>query len=86
MVNGELVCLGSSQNIKEKYGYGFEVDLSIKPLTEEKYNEIVEKYALDKKLIVRKDNLKEVLGSINKDMSMNETFNEDWEVTLIDRN
>ena len=67
MVNGELVCLGSSQNIKEKYGYGFEVDLSIKPLTEEKYNEIVEKYALDKKLIVRKDNLKEVLGSINKD-------------------
>ncbi len=66
MVNGELVCLGSAQNIKDKYGYGFEVDLRIKPLNEENYNKFLEKYNIDKKLIVKKDNLKEVLDKCNK--------------------
>ena len=66
MVNGELVCLGSAQNIKDKYGYGFEVDLRIKPLSEEKFNEFIEKYSLDKNLIIKKDNLKEILDKCNK--------------------
>ena len=35
MFNEELVCLGNSQNIKDKYVYGFKVDLRIKPITEE---------------------------------------------------
>lgn len=37
MVNGEFVCLGKSGQIKEKYGYGYEVDVRIKPLSENKF-------------------------------------------------
>ena len=36
MANGEFVCLGKSGQIKEKYGYGYEADSRIKPLTENK--------------------------------------------------
>jgi ATP-binding cassette subfamily A (ABC1) protein 3 len=50
MVNGEFVCLGSSNEIKDKYGYGFEVDVRIKPLTKDEINEIINKYNLDKNL------------------------------------
>jgi ABC-type multidrug transport system ATPase subunit len=31
MVNGEFVCLGTSNYIKETYGYGYEIDIRIKP-------------------------------------------------------
>ena len=33
MVNGEFVCLGKASQIKEKYGYGYEIDIRIKPLS-----------------------------------------------------
>ena len=38
MVNGEFVCLGRAGQIKEKYGYGYEIEVRIKPLSEEKFN------------------------------------------------
>ena len=41
MVNGEFVCLGKASQIKEKYGYGYEIDLRIKPLTIEQQNEYI---------------------------------------------
>ena len=42
MVNGEFVCLGKASQIKEKYGYGYEIYLRIKPLTVEQQNQIIE--------------------------------------------
>ena len=33
MVNGEFVCLGKASEIKDKYGYGYEIDLRVKPLS-----------------------------------------------------
>jgi ATP-binding cassette subfamily A (ABC1) protein 3 len=36
MVNGEFVCLGKAYEIKNKYGYGYELNLRIKPMTENK--------------------------------------------------
>ena len=41
MVNGEFVCLGKASQIKEIYGYGYEIDLRIKPLTIEQQNEYI---------------------------------------------
>ena len=41
MVNGEFVCLGKASQIKDKYGYGYEIDLRIKPLTVEQQNEYI---------------------------------------------
>ena len=46
MVNGEFVCLGSSNYIKETYGYGYEIDIRIKPFEQSKFNEIIEKLGL----------------------------------------
>ena len=42
MVNGEFVCLGKASEIKEKYGYGYEIDIRIKPLNNEKQDKIIE--------------------------------------------
>jgi len=32
MVNGEFVCLGSCNYVKETYGYGYDIDIRIKPM------------------------------------------------------
>ena len=42
MVNGEFVCLGKASQIKETYGYGYEIDLRIKPLTIELQDEYIQ--------------------------------------------
>ena len=66
MVNGEFVCLGSAQEIKEKYGYGFEIDVRIMPLSEEKMKEIYQTLKIEKSTKVTKENLQDVLNSLNK--------------------
>ena len=43
MVNGEFVCLGKANQIKERYGYGYEIDLRVKPLNIEQQNIIIKK-------------------------------------------
>ena len=48
MVNGEFVCLGSSNEIKERYGYGYEIDVRIKPLNQEKLDQIYAALNVDK--------------------------------------
>ena len=42
MFNGEFVCLGKASQIKETYGYGYEIDLRIKPLTIELQDEYIQ--------------------------------------------
>ena len=42
MVNGEFVYLGKASQIKDKYGYGYEIDLRIKPLTVQQQNEYIQ--------------------------------------------
>ena len=41
MVNGEFVCLGKASEIKDKYGYGYEIDMRIKPMNEMQQNEYI---------------------------------------------
>ena len=41
MVNGEFVCLGKASQIKERYGYGYEIDFRIKPLTVNQINDYI---------------------------------------------
>ena len=67
MVNGEFVCLGKANEIKDKYGYGYELNLRIKPMTEEQENKMYySKFNLDNKVIVNRENLSEILGLINR--------------------
>ena len=42
MVNGEFVCLGKASQIKDKYGYGYEIDIRIKPLTVQQQDEYIQ--------------------------------------------
>ena len=73
MVNGEFVCLGRANEIKNKYGYGYELNLRIKPMTEEQENELYfKKYNIDNKIIVREDNFEEILGIIKKENFISE--------------
>jgi len=41
MVNGEFVCLGKASQIKDKYGYGYEIDIRIKPMNINQQNEFL---------------------------------------------
>ena len=51
MVNGEFVCLGKASEIKEKYGYGYEIDIRIKPLNNEKQDKIIDILNKDESLV-----------------------------------
>ena len=66
MVNGEFVCLGTANQIKEKYGYGYEVDVRIKPMSLEQQREILDKFKMDYNLKIDHSNLKEVLNDLEK--------------------
>ena len=66
MVNGEFVCLGKANQIKNKYGFGYEADVRIKPMTEKQQNEIFIMHNFDKTLLVKEDNLEEILESLGK--------------------
>ena len=66
MVNGEFVCLGTANQIKDKYGYGYEADVRIKPMSLEKQNNILDKYQIDRELKVNENNLSEILNTLEK--------------------
>jgi ATP-binding cassette subfamily A (ABC1) protein 3 len=66
MVNGEFVCLGRANEIKEKYGYGYEANIRIKPMPEKIQNEILTKFNIDRHFLVNKDNIKEVLIKLGR--------------------
>ena len=66
MVNGEFVCLGKANEIKEKYGYGYEIDVRIKPISQITLEEIFEKYNWDKNVLVNMENVENILNTMNK--------------------
>ena len=67
MVNGEFVCLGTSNYIKETYGYGYDIDVRIKPLEQGKLNEIVKKLGLKRNHKVQSlEEAKDILIKIKK--------------------
>jgi ATP-binding cassette subfamily A (ABC1) protein 3 len=73
MVNGEFVCLGKANEIKNKYGYGYELNLRIKPMSEEQEEELYfKKYNIDRNMKINMQNLENVLNSINKSSFIDE--------------
>ena len=67
MVNGEFVCLGTANQIKDKYGYGYEADVRIKPMSQEKQRELMDQYRIGWDTKVSNDNLREILSILGKD-------------------
>ena len=77
MVNGEFVCLGSAQEIKDKYGSGFEIDVRIMPLKEETANEIYETtLQMERKQLITRDEVATVLEKLGKKDYMEEISEE----------
>ena len=72
MVNGEFVCLGTSQQIKDKYGYGYEADIRIKPMTQEEQKKILEEYNLIFESKVNKTNINDILTSLKRENYIDE--------------
>ena len=72
MVNGEFVCLGKAGQIKEKYGYGYEIEVRIKPLSEIKFEKIIKENNLDKNMKINFKNISDVLKTIGKANFINE--------------
>ena len=72
MVNGEFVCLGKANEIKEKYGYGYEIDVRIKPISQLDLEKILAKYDFEKELVVNNDNIKSILNTMGKDYFIEE--------------
>jgi ATP-binding cassette subfamily A (ABC1) protein 3 len=72
MVNGEFVCMGSANYIKENYGYGFEIDVRIKPFEQKKLYQIIENLGLKRNYkITSIDEAKEILIKMNKNKFCN---------------
>jgi len=68
MVNGEFVCLGTSNYIKETYGYGYDIDIRIKPIEQHKMNDIIKNLGLKRNHKLHTlDDVKDILKRINKD-------------------
>ena len=67
MVNGEFVCLGKANEIKNKYGYGYELNIRIKPMTEEQEEEMYfKKFNIDKNMKINQKNIEDVLVNIQR--------------------
>ena len=66
MVKGEFACLGKSGEIKEKYGYGYEIEVRIKPISESLFEKIITENNFDKNMKINLENIKTVLQKINK--------------------
>jgi len=67
MVNGEFVCLGTSNYIKESYGYGYDIDIRIKPFEQSKMNELIKSLGLKRNHKLHTlDEVKDILKRINK--------------------
>ena len=60
----EFVCLGKAGEIKEKYGYGYELEVSIKPLSENKFEKIINEHNFDKNQKINMENIKQVLTQL----------------------
>ncbi len=66
MVNGEFVCLGTANQIKEKYGYGYEADVRIKPMTQDQQKEMMNNCNIENEKVDIK-NIKEILVRLGKE-------------------
>ena len=67
MVNGEFVCLGTSNYIKETYGYGYDIDIRIKPMEQNVLYGMIEGLGLKRNYkIYKMDEVKEILTKIKK--------------------
>ena len=61
LVNGQFKCLSTSDEIKEKYGYGYEFNMQI---NNPKMNELIKQYNIleeDKNLKINLENIKHIL-------------------------
>ena len=67
MVNGEFVCLGTANQIKDRYGYGYEADVRIKPMSQESQRELMDKFRIGWDTKVNNDNLRELLVILKKE-------------------
>ena len=72
MVNGEFACLGKAGQIKEKYGYGYEIEVRIKPLSEKNFEKTLQDKNLDKNMKITLKNISEVLKILDKPNFINE--------------
>ena len=76
MVNGEFVCMGKAGEIKERYGYGYEIEVRIKPLSEKKFQNILNENSLDKNIKINMDNIEEILTKLGKQNFISELSQE----------
>ena len=65
LVNGQFKCLGKSNEIKDQYGYGFEINLQIK---DPNIDALLAKFKLnndDKNVIIDKNSFDESINKYN---------------------
>ena len=64
MVNGRFKCFGSSQDIKDKFGTGYEVEIKIAWPTEEEAMNLAANNSVDKNIAVTQANVQELLRMV----------------------
>lgn len=79
MVNGRFRCYGSSQDIKDKFGTGYEVEIKITWPTEIEAQELGKSYELDMDSRIELDSLETSLRSMRMDSLIDTPQYEDLE-------
>ena len=65
MVNGSFKCFGSTQHIKNKFGFGFEVELKISTPTDEEIKAKIAEIHYAEGHMFNKEGVNELLASLN---------------------
>ena len=64
--NGELIFCGPLNEIKEKYGYGYEINLRIKPIDESTEKQLLEQINYSKDSFLIKSEVEKILNNLGK--------------------
>jgi ATP-binding cassette subfamily A (ABC1) protein 3 len=67
MVNGRFKCYGSSQDIKDKFGTGYEIDIKIAWPTDQEAQQLAANCQVDLNMTINASNVEDVLRQIRMD-------------------
>ena len=72
LVNGEFKCIGSATSIKEKYGSGYEINLTIRPPSDNDVDSLVNSINANKMDEIKTDDIEHYIKQLGKDNYLSE--------------
>ena len=74
LVNGEFKCIGSATSIKEKYGSGYEINLTIRPPCDNDVDSLVSSITAHKMDEIKTDDIERYIKQLGKENYLSEIY------------